>query len=338
LTMLRKWVGEENTKLYMKEVGQSYRSAILLEDDRKVSKRITVMNEVSTGSDVTVITCTGDRPESFEKLKYWMWRQTLKPQQWIVVDDGETPIKDSIEFEYYRRVSGINDYEHTLCLNLLEAIKYVRHNKIIFMEDDDWYHPTYVDYMSKLLDKADLVGFGNAVFYHVPGMRYMIKGSPKQPTLAQTAMRSELLPVLKEICEYAPNEFNLCGKGLVDTFLWNKSLSLIQDKKAVRLLTALKIGNGQIFDKGYIFNPPVPDGIRKRAETRRGAEFVPVQTTYQGTKLVVQTSEYISVGLKGLPGRMGLTSHHLESKSKYRPDPNYKLLKSILKEDFKKYC
>jgi hypothetical protein len=266
-----------------------------------------------------------------------MWRQTLKPQQWIVVDDGEVPIKDSEEFEYYRRVPGITDYEHTLCLNLQEAIQHIRHGKIIFMEDDDWYHPTYLDYMSHLLDRADLVGFGNAIFYHLPSAKYMMKGSPKQPTLAQTGMRAELLPVLKDICEKAPYEFNLCGKGLVDTFLWGHSLDFIRDQRAVKLKVSLKMKNGSIIPPGHVFQPPVPDNIFRRAERGRGAEFVDLQTPFKGTKLVVQATEYISVGLKGLPGRMGLTSHHQETKSKYQNDPGNRLLKSILKEDFSKY-
>ena len=337
LTKLRKWVGEENARLYMNEVGQSYRSAILLEDNRKVSKRITVMNEVSQGSDITVITCTGDRPESFERLKYWMWRQTLKPQQWIVVDDGELPIRDSVEFEYLRREPQITDYEHTLSLNLLAALQNVRHNKIIFMEDDDWYHPTYLDYMSKLLDRADLVGFGNAVFYHVPSAKYMLKGSPKQPTLAQTAMKKDLIPVLQGICENADKEFNICGKGLVDKALWAHSLDFIQDKKAVKLMVSLKMSTGRVLSPGHVFFPPVPDSIIRRAERRKGAEYLDIQTSFKGTKLVVQTAEYISVGMKGLPGRMGLTSHHQETKAKYQSDPNYRMLKSILKEDITKY-
>jgi hypothetical protein len=266
-----------------------------------------------------------------------MWRQTLKPQQWIVVDDGELPLRDSVEFEYLRREPQITDYEHTLSLNLLAALQNVRHNKIIFMEDDDWYHPTYLDYMSKLLDRADLVGFGNAVFYHVPSAKYMLKGSPKQPTLAQTAMKKDLIPVLQGICENADKEFNICGKGLVDKALWAHSLDFIQDKKAVKLTVSLKMSTGVVLSPGHVFFPPVPDSIIKRAERRKGAEYLDIQTSFKGTKLVVQTAEYISVGMKGLPGRMGLTSHHQETKAKYQSDPNYRMLKSILKEDITKY-
>ena len=39
----------------------------------------------------TIITPTGDRPDAFELCCKYVQRQTIKPVEWIVIDDGETP-------------------------------------------------------------------------------------------------------------------------------------------------------------------------------------------------------------------------------------------------------
>jgi len=288
-------------------------------------------------SDVSIITCTGDRPESFELLRRWMSKQTIKPKQWIVIDDGKVPLTDTSGFDYYRRVPSDKDYLHTLCLNLPIAMEKVICKKVIIMEDDDWYHPTYIDYMSNLLDKADLVGFANLIFYYPSLQKYMIKGTAKQPALAQTAFRKEIIPIVQKICNSAPSVYDLCGKGLVDAELWKNSLSLFKDERSIRLTTSLKVTSGQVIEKGTMFYPPIPLGIVKRADRRNGAEHVVSKRSIEGRKLIVRCEEYLSVGMKGLPGRKGLTTHHNENNGKYKMDPDYKLLKSIIKDDLQFY-
>lgn len=289
--------------------------------------------------EVTVITCTGDRLDSFNLLRQWMKNQTLQPKQWIVVDDGKTPLPytKGLPFEYYRREPSDKDYLHTLCLNLPVALSKVRYEKIIIMEDDDWYHPTYIDYMCSLLDKSDLTGFANLIFYNPTIQKYMIKGTARQPALAQTAFRKEIIPVVETVCAGAFKKYDLCGKGLLDAELWKHSLEIYREKVSVRLTTSLKISTGQIIAKGTEFQPPVPVGLIKRAERRNGAEFVRSKIVDKGKKLIVRCPEYLTVGMKGLPGRKGLTSHHAVSNTKYKIDKGGNLLKSILKKDAEFY-
>ncbi len=293
--------------------------------------------EQESQKSVTVITCTGDRPESFDLLKKWMNNQVKKPAQWIVVDDGEIPIVPSKEFEYYRRVPSENDYKHTLCLNMIEALQHVKNDKIIIMEDDDWYSPIYIDYMSNLLDQADLVGLGNLIFYYPRIHSYMEKKTVKQPAFAQTAFHKNIIPVIRKICDLAPKEYELCGKGLIDAFLWKDPLKITCKENEVILTTTLKTANGRMIPKGTIFPEPVPESIKRRALKKHGAEFICKKTESTGKKCIVNCDKFITIGMKGMPGRKGLTTHHDENNNKYKADPDYTLLKTIIKTDVQNY-
>lgn len=333
LSMLIRWVGLDNAKIYMHHVGQSFKSSLLVDSPKSKMNKAFAQPVIKKAEEVAVVTCTGDRPESFELLRMWMNKQTVKPKQWIVVDDGKVPIKTIFGFEYYRREPKEGDYLHTLCLNLPLALEKVKCEKVIIMEDDDWYHPTYIDYMSNLLDKADLVGFANLIFYYPSLQKYMVKGTAKQPALAQTAFRKEIIPIIHKICNTAPSNFELCGKGLVDAELWKHSLGMFREERSVILTTSLKITSGQVLEKGTVFHPPLPLGIIKRADRKSGAEYVVTKNVVQGQKLIVRCEEYLTVGMKGMSGRAGLTTHHDENNGKYKGDIGGNLLKSILKED-----
>jgi glycosyltransferase involved in cell wall biosynthesis len=343
LEYLRRWVGEENARLYMEHVGQSYQSALLVGVDRKGHKAIPVPVQSVAQSlpplkdKITVITCTGDRPEAFDLCKKWMKAQTVQPDQWIVVDDGSEYIKQTREFEYYRRNKTPNDYTHTLCLNILKVLPHIRNDRIIIMEDDDWYHPTYIDYMNRLLDKADLVGIGKLIFYYPQTQSFMEKLTLKQPAFAQTAFRGCIVPVIKRICESAPSVFELCGKGLVDSLLWKDPLNVVRKEKNIRLLTNLKTASGASIPAGTIFSENIPAGIVRKAQFGIAAEYIDKNTNDLGKKLIVDSGKYLSVGMKGLPGRKGLTSHHNPKNTRYKKDIDLSLIKSILKNDIEYY-
>jgi hypothetical protein len=76
----------------------------------------------------TVITPTGDRPETFALCERYLYRQTLKPSKWIVVDDGIKyttmggGFKDVV---YIKRQASIEPEKHTLPLQMMEALKRV---------------------------------------------------------------------------------------------------------------------------------------------------------------------------------------------------------------------
>ena len=347
LEYLIRWVGEENARIYMKHVGQSFESAKLVGIDKKGHRVATPNRPVPVTSPkpvekpaqekITVITCTGDRLESFELCKKWMKTQTLQPDQWLVIDDGKTPIRETREFEYHRRIPTISDYTHTLCLNLLTALKYIKNDKIIIMEDDDWYHPTYINYMNNLLSKADLVGLGNLIFYYPKINSYMEKKTVKQPAFSQTAFHANIIPIIEEICDKASTEFDLCGKGLIDVHLWKHSLDTVRKERKIKNTSDIKIANGKIISTGSIFTEPFPVGMIRKAERGQGSVFVYEKVPFKAKKLIVNCDKYISVGMKGMPGRKGLTTHQDINNRKYKEDINQELLKSIIKNDIEYY-
>ena len=191
--------------------------------------------------------------------------------------------------------------------------------------------------MFQLLDKADLVGLGNLIFYYPSSGKYMEKATVKQPAFAQTAFKRNLIPIIKQICGEASKDFDLCGKGLIDTKLWASDFEVYKKGRAVRLTISLKIANGQVLPKGMIFRDPIPAGIIRRADRKNGAEYIYENVSAKATKMIVRCDKYLSVGMKGMPGRVGKTTHQNKENRKYKDDVNYNLLKSILKTDVDYY-
>lgn len=143
---------------------------------------------------ITLITPTGDRPLAFTLCQRWMKNQTLKPDQWIVVDDGRVPLKPIDQMEYVRREPQANDPKFTLIANLKAAVPRIKGNKIIIIEDDEYYAPRYVKTMAVKLDQHEVVGIGNSKYYHLSTGGNMTIGNSWHASLAQTAFRGSFLP------------------------------------------------------------------------------------------------------------------------------------------------
>jgi len=143
---------------------------------------------------ITAITPTGDRKKAFNLCQRWMGFQYLYPDQWIVVDDGKTPMNIyASDVQYIRREPQANE-GHTLSINLQLALKYAEGDKIIIIEDDDYYAPDYIEFMSEQLDKYDLVGFEQARYYHITAQKYhRFKNQKDYASLCQTAFRKEIV-------------------------------------------------------------------------------------------------------------------------------------------------
>ena len=170
--------------------------------------------EIQT-TDVTCITCTGDRKEVFSLCERWMQNQTVKPIQWIIVDDGIEPIKVPNLFyvTYIRREPKSTDPKHTMIANLQEAAKCnILGNKILFWEDDEYYARDYILDMSKLMDTYEVVGIGRSKYYYLPGNTYYSHNNMGHASLAQTGFRKSFLNEFLEI---------LPGDSFLDIRIWN---------------------------------------------------------------------------------------------------------------------
>lgn len=147
---------------------------------------------------ITLITPTGDRPLAFALCQRWIKNQTLQADQWIVVDDGKVPMKPIVPMEYIRREPLPSDPKFTLIKNLKVAVPHIRGNKIIIIEDDEYYAPNYVKTMAAKLNQHEMVGIGDSKYYHLSSGSNMIIGNKWHASLAQTAFRSSFLPEFKK--------------------------------------------------------------------------------------------------------------------------------------------
>lgn len=156
---------------------------------------------------ITAITPTGDRPLAFLLCQQWMRNQTLQPDQWIIVDDGkipcewlgQRPLKSPSMIEYVRREPQANDPKHTLLVNLKAAIPLITGDKIIVIEDDEYYAPDYIKEMAQRLDIHPIAGIGNSRYYHLPIGSYTRCKNAYHASLAQTAFKRPILPILEEL-------------------------------------------------------------------------------------------------------------------------------------------
>lgn len=182
----------ESSVLIADKVGSLYKSDEL---DRIKPQKITV---TSPTQPLTLITPTGDRPEAFALCEKWMARQTI-PYQWIVVDDGSIPTHCTQGQTYIRREPK-RGTSHSLPNNLMAAIPHVLGEKVLIIEDDEWYADSYVARMSKWLDDDELVGVVPARYYWPREAKYREFPEHQHASLCRTGLRSSLLSVLAECC------------------------------------------------------------------------------------------------------------------------------------------
>ena len=151
----------------------------------------------------TIITPTGDRHKSFELCKKYVDRQSIKPTEWIVVDDGQTPLKTELpEYcKYIYRTPSKHDCAHTLPLNLQVAINQITTDYVFIFEDDDWYHPQYVENSLQYLTQYDLVGHDPTIYYHFDLKKYRTLYYKQNISLYCTCFASKLIPLFTEICK-----------------------------------------------------------------------------------------------------------------------------------------
>jgi hypothetical protein len=218
----------------------------------------------------TVVTCTGDRPVCLSLLIKWMNAQTIKPDQWLIIEDGKTPISEELinampEYaDIIRREPLEKDPKHTLCLNMKAALPFIEGNKIIFCEDDEYYAPRYIEVMSRYLESYEVVGIGKSRYYHLPSFKYFIHGNCDHASLAQTGISKSFLPELKRLLE---------GDSFIDVRIWNIiGGKLIKQKR-------IGIDGQRVGQRGFLFDDAI-------------------------------SNEFLYVGMKGLPGRAGIGCGH----------------------------
>lgn len=178
-----------------------------------------------TRDSISIITPTGDRPQALRYLTDYIARQTFAGAvQWVVVDDGKNPYRPEA-----RSPANCSDWELTyrrrdepgvpggsLNRNLIIGLRLARHDKIVIMEDDDWYAPMYLETYAELLDHHPLVGESRARYYHVAARKFYEPGNTRWASLAQTGFRRELVPQVDDSCRQ--------GTPFIDLKIWERAI------------------------------------------------------------------------------------------------------------------
>lgn len=162
---------------------------------------------------LTLITPTGARPAAFALCENYMARQTYTGAvRWIIVDDGAPPARFSVLRDGWARHIIRPDPpwrpgENTQGRNLKAAIGAARSLaeiddedlQILIIEDDDWYHPAYLEKMAEDLRRADLVGEGDARAYNVRHRRWIQLRNREHASLHSTAMRGAAIDAFEAV-------------------------------------------------------------------------------------------------------------------------------------------
>jgi hypothetical protein len=124
----------------------------------------------------------GPRDQFLKKLDRYISRQTVKPDEWFVVDHETGKEKDLTE----RVRVG------------LQMAKYA--DLILIMEDDDWYSPDYIQVMADGWDAADrpkLIGIASTWYYHVGVNKFALLQHPNRSSLMSTGIAGTAVDQIK---------------------------------------------------------------------------------------------------------------------------------------------
>jgi len=183
---------------------------------------------------ITVITPTGDRPTALLRCHYYLERQTIKPNQWLIADDGANKsankLLTSLPLEILEHKYP-NNKALSFTGNLLALISKIEFSKIIIFEDDDWYHPQYIEHTLQRLKDVIICGSSHAIYYNVKFRKYRINQNSNRASFCETAFKADLIPKLKKACY--PR-----GSAFVDARLWkhvreNKLKHLLSNDKRI---------------------------------------------------------------------------------------------------------
>lgn len=179
---------------------------------------------------ITLITPSGERPECIKQCHFYIERQTYSgPLQWILADDSKEHYqigcpKNVQTFTHLKRTYPGNKSD-SFRSNVIVSLAEIIYNKLIIIEDDDWYSPDYVKLYHDRLLSYELIGEGPARYYAIPTQTFRILGNTKRASFCQTALRSSIIDKLFIACQR--------DSAFVDARLWNKHVNrkiIFQDK------------------------------------------------------------------------------------------------------------
>lgn len=170
---------------------------------------------------LTLLTATGARPAAWALCERWMARQDYTgPVRWIIVDDGPEPQPVTFQREGWQLVL-VRPSPHwapgqnTQARNLLKGLAAVGpEERLVIIEDDDWYAPDWLTTVAAELEHAELVGEHRARYYNVEQRRGRQLANTGHASLCSTAMRGSALRDFADACRSRPK--------FIDLELWRR--------------------------------------------------------------------------------------------------------------------
>ncbi len=168
--------------------------------------------------EISIVTPTADREFCLKRLAYYLQRQTFVGTiQWIITDSGSKSFTKPISLNFpceYEYLGHIKDSKQSFCKNMQNALSRVKYKKVLVMEDDDWYHPTYIEVMWERLHIKDLIGEIPATYYHIKDKSYRILPNTERASMCQMGFTEKVIPIIQHIIKQDSSN------AFIDLKLW----------------------------------------------------------------------------------------------------------------------
>lgn len=145
----------------------------------------------------------GDRPDFLEFCRRRILQQTRLPDEIVIVDFAPVPGVGDLTLRY-----------KTGCAELIRRGV----DLIVFMEDDDWYHQTYIEIVEREYNRAKqplIFGFMTTIYYHLFTQKRLFISHPGRASMFCTAISARAFQL---------SNFEWCDDSYpyLDMHLWQR--------------------------------------------------------------------------------------------------------------------
>ncbi len=183
--------------------------------------------------NITIITPTGDRPESLERQAKYIARSRIPTDAgqlvWIVVDDGQDEFIPSCPIGWFllhqrstpRKPDSVPTLIPNLIAGLAEAYK-AQSDYVLFWEDDDWHDSERIAHQVETLaslksEHVYLHGHPSSIYYNAPHRVWRNMGNVSHASMFETAISHEAVQATAAVFQASTG--NGCG---LDRKLWKE--------------------------------------------------------------------------------------------------------------------
>jgi hypothetical protein len=168
---------------------------------------------------LTLLTATGMRPDAWNICETLMQRQTYcGPVRWVIVDDGERrqPItfnRDGWKIDIIRPIILWSEGVNTQSRNLLAGLSVIeKYERVVIIEDDDYYNKNYLEKVDGWLKSADMVGEAPSRYYNASTGCGKVLQNMRHSSLCSTSVKGSALDLLRSVSKQ--------NKKFIDITLW----------------------------------------------------------------------------------------------------------------------